>query len=290
MQVKGSTLLRALRSPYILLTPSFLYMIIIMGYPILYAINLALRDPTTNEFTFNNIVVAYRYYKFGEALLYTFIIIFAVIILDFILATLIALYFFTSRFKGSQLVFYIFIIPLTLSEVAAALIWYTMLSPTSHLNKFLLELGVIEEPLQLFGYVFRHRTLLAIIIAEVWRTTALVFIILYANMQLLNREYFEAADVFGFSFPDKLRHIILPLLKPAIESALIIRTLLALQVYATPLVLSGLDIPVLSTITYYWFTERFNINVASVYALIIGVIALTLGSLYIRTLRVRYEV
>ncbi|MFZ8788812.1 MAG: carbohydrate ABC transporter permease [Acidilobaceae archaeon] len=290
MHVKRSTLLGVLHTPYIFLIPSFLYMMLVMGYPILYAVNLALRDPVTGELTFNNIILAYKYYKFNEALFYTFAIILAVITLDFIIATLTAIYFFTYKFKGSQLVFYIFIVPLALSDVAAALIWYAMLSPTGYFNKFLLSLGVIEDPIQFFGYAFRDRTFIAIALAEVWRTTALVFIILYASIQLLNKEYFEAADVFGFSFLDKLRHIIIPLLKPAIESALVIRTLFALQVYATPLVLSGLDIPVLSTITYYWFTERFNVHVASVYALLIGFITLTLGILYIRVLRVRYEV
>lgn len=281
---------RLLATPYILLLPSFLYMILVMGYPILYAVNLAFRDPHTGALTLSNFVQAIKFYKFNEALLYTFAIVLVVIVLDFIIATLLAIYFLTCKFKGSNLVFYISIIPLALSDVAAALIWYNMLSPTGYLNKLLLSLGVIDNPIQFFGYAFRHMTFIAIVLAEVWRTTALVFIIIYANLQLINKEYFEAADVFGLGFVNKLRYVILPLLKPALETALIIRTLFALQVYATPLILSGLDIPVLSTITYYWFTEYMNASVASVYALLVGFITVILGFTYIRTLRVEYRV
>ncbi|MEM0439105.1 MAG: sugar ABC transporter permease [Sulfolobales archaeon] len=222
--------------------------------------------------------------RLGEVALYTTLIIATVIPAQIVIAIFASL-FFLNRFRGRELVLYLFIAPLAINEVAAALIWYTMLSSSGFLNKLLINTGVISAPIYFFGYEFIDRTLLAIFLTEVWRATPIVFIIIYAGMQMISRDYLEAADVFGLNLWQKLRYIILPLIKPYIQTALIIRTLFALQVVGPIFILAGEYVRVLATEVVYWYSMRLNPGVASAWALLIGLVTLLLGGLYIKLLR-----
>ncbi|HCO97626.1 MAG TPA: ABC transporter permease, partial [Pseudothermotoga sp.] len=152
----------------------------------------------------------------------------------------------------------------------------------------LLSLNWIERPLYFFGYMFKSREFLVIVLTEVWRATPLVFVILLAGLQSINAEYLEAADVFGFSSWKKFFKITLPLLKPSIVSALLIRTLFAFQIFGVVWLLAGRDIPVLAGETYYWYVLRNNRQVASTYALVIAVVTFIVGWFYIGTIRSRH--
>ena len=56
---------------------------------------------------------------------------------------------------------------------------------------------------------------MAIVVAELWRATAIVLVILVAGVQLVPKEYGEAADVFGATPWQRFTRIMLPLLKPS---------------------------------------------------------------------------
>lgn len=267
-------------APYLLVLPSLVYALVFTGYPLAYVLQMAFsgRSPAILEVLFSP--------RLGEAALFTAVIVAAVIPAQLALAIFASLFFLQS-FRGRDLVLYIFVIPLAISEVAAALLWYTMLSSSGLLNKALIRLGLIARPIYFFGYQFRDRTLLAIILTEVWRATAIVFVIIYAGLQMINREYLEAADVFGMSFWQKLRYVILPLLRPSIQTALVIRTLFALQIVGPIFVLGGEYVRVLATEVVYWYSLRLNPAVASAWAVLVGVVTLALGGLYIKLLSPR---
>jgi multiple sugar transport system permease protein len=265
-------------SPHFFVLPTLIYLAFFTGYPILYAINLAL---TGSPPALLQVITSPR---LREVLFYTIMIIASVIPLQLIIAIFTSI-FFLNRFKGREVVLYLLILPLAISEVAAALLWYTMLSSRGFLNKLLLELGIISRPIYFFGYEFRDRTLLAIVSTEIWRATAIVFVIIYAGLQMINKEYLEAADVFGFNFWQKLRYVILPLLKPSIQTALIIRTLFAFQIVGPIFILGGEYIRVMATEVVYWYSMRMNTYMASAWAILIGFIVLILGSLYIKLIK-----
>lgn len=263
--------------PYLLVLPSLVYALVFMGYPLAYVLHMAFsgRNPAILE--------ALSSPRLGEVALFTATIVAAVIPAQLTLAIFASL-FFLQNFRWRDFILYIFVVPLAISEVAAALLWYTMLSSSGFLNKVLMRFDLISKPIYFFGYEFRDRTLLAIIITEIWRATAIVFVIIYAGLQMINREYFEAADVFGMSFWQKLRYVILPLLKPSIQTALVIRTLFALQIVGPIFVLGGEYVRVLATEVVYWYSIRLNPAIASAWAVLIGAVTLALGGLYIKLL------
>ncbi len=98
--------------------------------------------------------------------------------------------------------------------------------------------------------------------------------------------------MFGASFWQRLRRIILPLLKPSLQVALILRTILAFQVFAVLVAITGGDaLTVLGNETFRWYDPaRFNNpNVASVYAGIILLLSLSVSLFYLRAVRSQEE-
>ncbi len=274
--------------PYILVAPSIAYMAFFIGYPLLEGVRLAFVDEK-GRFTLANI--EYMLYsvhsKFWDALKFTTLLAGVVIPIEVAIAIALAMLL-TYKFKGRDLAVYVVVLPLVISDVAAGLIWYSMLTGGGFLNKLLLNLGVISEPVIFFGREYLWREFVAVVLAEVWRSTAIVFVILFAGLQMISGELIEAAEVFGASPMQKLRHIILPLLKPSLQAALIIRTLFAFQVFGSVWILAGRDIPVLAGEAYYEQVELHHTGVAALYALVIACISLFLGFIYIKSFRAKY--
>ncbi|ASJ13559.1 carbohydrate ABC transporter permease [Thermococcus thioreducens] len=271
--------------PYLLLLPAILYLLGFIGYPLIQAFYLAFtKDGALSLETFRR---AISDYYFWDALKNTLLFGAVIVPIQLALAVLLAL-FMNRTFKGRDLGIYALIIPLTISDVAAGLIWFSMLSPYGFVNKILINLGITDAPIYFFGYQFRAREFFVIVLAEIWRATSIVFVIILAGLQMISKEYIEAAEVFGAGYWTRLRHIVLPMLKPSIQSALIIRTLFAMQIFGIVLILAGRDIPVLAAEGFRQMVDLKDPGVASIYALIIAAISLVLAGLYVKFLKAEY--
>lgn len=132
-----------------------------------------------------------------------------------------------------------------------------------------------------------------IILADVWKTTPFVALLLLAGLQTIPRELHEAAEVDGASPWRRLILITLPLLRPAIVVALIFRTLDAFRVFDLIYVLTGGG-PGSATepIALYTFDALFQ-NLRSGYAaalsMVVFAITFLLAVLYVRVLDPRRE-
>ncbi len=271
--------------PWLLLAPSLIYLIVFMGLPIIGTAQLAFQS---DEGWLGNFKMIISTKDFQNAVLNTLLLAAICIPIQLALSIFLAILV-NKKFKGYQTLLYIIASPLALSDITAALISYSIFAPNGYLNRILLSINWIERPIYFFGYMFKSREMLVIIITEIWRATPLVFVMILAGLQSINKEYLEAAEVFGFNSWQRLWKITLPLLKPAILSSLLIRTLFAFQLFGVVWLLAGRDITVLTGETYYWYVFMNNKNVASAYALIIAVLTFVVGWFYIRTIRSRYE-
>ncbi|TGR16348.1 ABC transporter permease subunit, partial [Mesorhizobium sp. M8A.F.Ca.ET.197.01.1.1] len=106
-------------------------------------------------------------------------------------------------------------------------------------------------------------------LAEIWRATAIMMVILVAGMGLIPREYYEAAEVFGAGPWKRFLRITLPLLRPSLQTAIILRVILAFEVFAVVAALGGTNLPVLMGETYNWQFTLQDRNVAAASALLI---------------------
>ncbi len=161
----------------------------------------------------------------------------------------------------------------------------TIFANHGYLNSFLSWLGVAPDGVGWLDYDNPAGMLFAVVVAEVWRATSLVFVILVAGLQMVPRDYDEAAQVFGASAWQRLWHVTLPMIRPSLQVALILRTILAIQVFAVAQALTGRNFPLLVGETYQWYVNLQNAAVASALALVVLAISLIMSVVYLRTLR-----
>jgi len=227
---------------------------------------------------------------FWPALRTTLLLIVLIIPAQFVLAIIMALVI-QADLKGSGFFLYIFAIALGVSDLAVGILWYSIFTQSGYLNSILQGLGLIDSPIIYLSANTRYWILIAVWLAEVWRATALVMVIIVAGMQAISREVLEAAEVFGATLWQRVRYIILPLLRPSLQVALILRTILAFQVFAVVIVLSGGDVmTVLANETYRQYYELRNFNVAAAYASLILLLSMITSFFYLRTVRAQEEV
>jgi len=269
---------------WLLLLPTLLFLVTFIGYPLVSAFTLAFSGETS---ALDNFKSLFQDRMFWRAVKYTLFLAGVVVPIQLVLAIAFALLV-NTRFKGYSFLLYVISIPLALSDVTAALMSYTMFAPMGYINKILMNLGITEAPIYFFGFMFRSREFWVIALTEIWRATPLVFVIILAGLQSINREYLEAADIFGFTRRQKLFKIILPLLKPSIMSALLIRTLFAFQIFGVVWLLAGRDIPVLAGETYYQYVHLNNPQMASVYGVVIAIITLVISYFYLFSLQSKH--
>lgn len=246
---------------------------------------------STSEWTLDFLQRMVTDSKFGPAVLTTFLLIILIIPLQFVLAIIMALVL-QNQIRGSSLFLYVFAIPLGISDLASGILWYSIFTQRGFLNSLLVSAGILERP-----YIFIQADntgwmIAAIVLAEVWRATSIVMVIVVAGLQSVPRDYLEAGEVFGAGLWQRLRHIILPLLKPSLQVALILRTILAFQVFGVVVAITGRDVlTVLANETYRWYDpQRFNSpNMAAVYSLFIMMLSLGISLFYLRAVRTQEE-
>jgi multiple sugar transport system permease protein len=196
-----------------------------------------------------------------------------------------------ARLKGNLLFLYIFSIPLGVSELAVGIVFFLLFTERGYINSFLQGLGLIDQTVTFISAETRHWIIIAIILAEVWRATSIVMVILVSGLQAVPTELLEAAELYGAGLRQRIRHVILPLLKPSIQVALILRTILAFQVFAVVMAISGGDIvTTLARETYRWYSEDIrNPNLAAAYAGLIMLISIITAIFYLRAVRTQEE-
>jgi len=243
----------------------------------------------TSQFTTRYIERMVNDRFFWPALRTTLLLIVLIIPAQFVLAIIMALVI-QADLKGSGIFLYVFSIALGLSDLAVGIVWYSVFTQSGYLNSILQNLGLIDAPITYLSADTRYWILIAIWLAEIWRATAIVMVIIVAGMQAISREVLEAAEVFGATLWQRVRYIILPLLRPSLQVALILRTILAFQVFALVIVLSGGDImTVLANETYRQYYDLQNFNVAAAYASLILLLSMVTSLFYLRAVRTQEE-
>ncbi|HEX7594529.1 MAG TPA: sugar ABC transporter permease [Anaerolineae bacterium] len=269
--------------PYSLLAPTLIFVTLLIVVPIFQAFLLAFQG-ADDAFTLANFQKMANDTAFADALKFTFLLLMFIVPAQAVLALVMALLIHT-RFKGHTIFLYIFAIPLGISDLAAGIAWLSIFTERGYLNSILSQLGILETPFLFLSYQNLPAVFGTIVVAESWRATAIVMTILLAGLQVIPRDYFEAADVFGANTLKRTLYVVLPLLRPSLQAALIIRTIFAFQTFSVVLVLAGRVIPVLAGESYNWYVTNRNPNIAAAYAVLVLIFTVAATWFYLRFLR-----
>ncbi|MCE5207494.1 MAG: sugar ABC transporter permease [Chloroflexi bacterium] len=274
-------------TPYLLLIPSILFLIIFFAFPMVESFSLSFRNPD-GEWGLETLRTMVTDVAFWPALRTTIILTIIIIPIQFVLALIMALVI-QAKLKGTGFFLYTYSIPLAISELAAGIVWFAIFTDRGFLNTWLVQLGLISKPFLFLSYQNTGWLIFTVMMAEVWRSTAIVMVILVSGLQSIPKDYLEAAEVFGANLWQKISRLILPLLKPSIQVALILRTIFSLQVFATAMALAGRGMSLLASESYRWYVDYQNENVAAAYAALIMVLSIISSVFYLVTLRTKPE-
>lgn len=188
-------------------------------------------------------------------------------------------------FRGRGAVRAAILIPWSIPTVVAGLLWRFLFDsrsgPISHVLA-----GITGEPLVWFVHV--TTAWVPIIVADVWKTTPFVALLLLAGLQNIPHELYEAASVDGARPLSQLWHVTLPLLKPALLVALIFRTLDAFRVFDLIYVLTaggpGTATEPIALYTFNALFQNLRSGYASALSVIVFVITFGIALVYIRAL------
>jgi multiple sugar transport system permease protein len=140
---------------------------------------------------------------------------------ELVLGLLVALYF-NREFRGSEWVQAIYIFPFAATPVAVALIWRIMLNPeVGVLNYVLRSLGLPAS-----GWISSEQAVIpALVMVDVWKWTPMITLIVMAGLKSLPRDPYEAARIDGANAFQIFRYITMPLIRPVLIAALMLRSL-----------------------------------------------------------------
>ncbi|HYY58058.1 MAG TPA: sugar ABC transporter permease [Pyrinomonadaceae bacterium] len=217
--------------PYLLVGPAVLVLLALSIYPLLYAVRVSFQTGVgrSAQWTFRNFARLASDGFFLSALSHTLVYAVAALAFEFLLGLGLALLL-NREMRGRSLWRATLLVPLMLPPVVVGVVWRLMLNPNfGAINGTLKSMGLDTESLT---WTASPRLALASVIAvDVWQWTPFVFLVLLAGLQAIPQEPYEAARIDGSSSWQTFRHITLPLLKPAILIALLLRTMDLLRVF-----------------------------------------------------------
>ena len=274
-------------APYALLLPSLAFLAVFFAVPMVRAFGLAFQD-ADGAWDLASWRTMLGDAQFREALVTTLVLIAIIIPVQFVVALAMALVI-NARLRASGLWLYVYALPLGISELAAGIIWFSIFTQQGWLNSVLEGLGLLDRPYIFLNYQQPALLIFTVVLAESWRATSIIMIILVAGLQGIPRDFLEAADVFGASFGQKVRRVILPMLRPSVQVALILRTILAFQAFAVVIALAGSTMTVLASEAYRWYGDYQDSHVAAAYAAFILLLSVLSTLLFLWLLPVRQE-
>jgi multiple sugar transport system permease protein len=257
------------RLAFLLIAPAVILMLVVTAYPIGYAVwlslqryNMATPDDTAFVGLSNYVtILSDRYW--WTAFLVTLAITIISVAIEFVLGLALALVMHRTIF-GKGVVRTAILIPYGIVTVAAAYSWYYAWTPsTGYLANLLPEGSApLTEQIPSLGIV---------ILAEVWKTTPFMALLLLAGLALVPQDLLNAAQVDGAGAWRRLFKVILPLIKPAILVAVLFRTLDAFRIFDNIYVLTAgsNNTGSVSILGYDNLFKAFNVGLGSAISVLI---------------------
>jgi multiple sugar transport system permease protein len=273
--------------PYWLILPTVVYLGLFFVWPMIQGFGLALKDESGN-WTLSALETMVNDEAFGDAMSFTFLLILVIVPIQFVLAFGMALLL-NARLRGGGIFLYIFLLPLAISDLAAGIAWSAIFTERGYLNTVLEDVGVVDQPFIFIDPTSTTQLVLVVAVAEIWRSTTFMMVILFAGLQGIPRDYVEAAEVFGAGFLQRVRHVIFPMLKPSIQVALLLRLIFAFEVFAVVIALAGSGATVLAAEAYEWQALNQNEHVAAAYSVVILGLSLAAAAVVLVVLRTPRE-
>jgi trehalose/maltose transport system permease protein len=269
------------RLGFLLIAPAVIVMLAVTAYPVVYAVflsleryNLALPQDTKFIGLANYGAVLSSPY-WWQALWVTLIITAFSVAITLVLGMLLAMVLYRTLFARGT-VRTTSLIPYGIVTVAAAYSWQYAWTPSQgYLSAAFNNSAPLTNQVQ---------AIIVIIIAEIWKTTPFMGLLLLAGLSLVPEDLQKAAKVDGATGWQRFTRITLPLMKPAILVALLFRTLDSFRIFDNIYILTGGNngTASVSILGYNNLFNALNLGIGSAISILIFICVAIIAVIYIR--------
>jgi multiple sugar transport system permease protein len=283
--------IRRHRSDYLWVAPALLVMVLVIGYPLVYTVDLSFYDtpPSSpnwyfagadnyvqilSDRTFWAITLNTAYWAVGSTVLAFAVGFGAALVVN-------------REFIGRGLVRGILLVPYVVSYVAAAYVWRWLYhSDYGLISGTLYDLYLIDSPINFLDSI--SNVMPALIIANVWKEFPFAMIMMLAGLQTLPEQLLKAARVDGANTWQRFRHVTVPHLKSVILVTSILLFVANLNSFVLVWIMTGGGPAGASQI---WITQVYTLAFqalqygrASAYSVILFIVMLAFGYFYVKVL------
>jgi multiple sugar transport system permease protein len=272
------------RLAWILCAPAVTLMLLVAGFPIVYAFWLSLRRadlrfPAADKFVgLKNYTTVLTSSTWWTDVGNTLIITVCSVTLEFVLGMLIAQAMYRAIFARTAIRASV-LVPYGAVTVVAAFAWRLAFDPATG---FVTQLFSIDTP----PFTTRWGSFFVIIMAEVWKTTPFIALLLLGGLALVPEDLYKAAKMDGATAIQRFFRITLPLIKPALMVALLFRTLDAFRIYDTVFIMTrgANDTETVSVLGYQQLINRLNLGLGSAVSILIFLCVILIALAFTRFL------
>lgn len=277
---------------YLFVLPAFIYMMIFVGYPIVDNLILSFQQVTIQTLTaahkpfagLANYTEIFKDPVFHKALMNTLIFTVSCLVVQFMIGFVLAV-FFSQNFRLSKPIRGLLMMPWMIPITVTALIFkFIFGTDVGILNFILHSLGLIGKNID--WLTSANTAMFAIICANVWIGIPFNMILISTGLTTIPKELYESAAIDGANKIQSFFRITLPLLKPTIESVLVLGFIYTFKVFDLVYVMTGggpvNSTHMLSTYSYKLSFELFKYSKGSAAANVLLVILLIVGLFYLK--------
>jgi trehalose transport system permease protein len=270
----------------VMVAPLVVYILAFTLLPVLQSILLGFTPRVGGTFpTLANYEALLSRPDFGLAVLNTVGITLISVVLELLVGLAIALML-ARTFRLRGLFRSVVLTPMGVPTLVAGAAMIYIVGVNGYLNELLWRVGLVDAPI--YWPESGPKGMFVIALADLWKTTPLVVLILLAGLEAIPRDVYEAASVDGASPWRQFWDHTLPLLMPSITMAVILRAIDAFRIFDIALVLAGRSVPVMSTYVYF---EYFfgNLHAAAAAATILLLMIVVFIAAYLLLVERRRE-
>jgi multiple sugar transport system permease protein len=269
---------------WMLCAPAVAVMLLVAGFPIIYAFWLSLRRsdlrfPDASEFigfsNYSAVLQSSTWWRdFGNTMFITVIS----VALELVLGMLIAQAMYRAIFARTAIRASV-LVPYGAVTVVAAFAWRLAFDPATG---FAVALFNLDPP----PLTTHWGTMFVIIFAEVWKTTPFIALLLLGGLALVPEDLYKAAKMDGASSWQRFVKITLPLIRPALMVAVLFRTLDAFRIYDAAFIISrgANNTETVSILGYNQLVNRLNLGLGSAVAILIFISVMLIAFIFFRFL------
>ncbi len=280
------------REGYAFILPGFIYMVVILGYPLVYNVILSFRNVNVKTFAsktdvfvgLQNYVELFGNATFRLVLKNTFVFTFWCLLFQFSIGFIMAL-FFSKRFTLAGPIRGLILIAYMMPMSVTALLGKNMFDKSSGvINSLLMNIGIIHSPVD---WLLQPGTAMAAVIAmNCWVGIPFNMLLLTSGLTGISQEVLEAAEVDGANKWQRFWHVTFPLLRPAIMAVLMLGFIYTFKAFDLMFIMtSGGPLnatDVLGTYAYNLSFKQYEFSKGSAVAMVLFVILFIIGLFYLK--------